>query len=107
MIKHLLAGLSAVFLMAGVASAQTYPPPTTPPEIPGSGTSTTTIISPGPNDSYHATTTQHSVDMYGNRVTRKDIYREGIAGSSETYTTTTTDPWGGSTTTHTTTTNHQ
>ncbi|MBV8740110.1 MAG: hypothetical protein JO007_23215 [Alphaproteobacteria bacterium] len=107
MINHLLAGLSAVFLMAGVASAQTYPPPTTPPEIPGSGTSTTTIISPGPNGGYHATTAQHNVDMYGNRVTRKDIYREGIAGSSETHTTTTTDPWGGSTTTRTTTTNHQ
>jgi hypothetical protein len=96
-LPHLL-DVSAVFLMAGVASAQTYPPPTTPPEIPGSGTSTTTIISPGPNGSYRATT-QHSIDMYRNRVTRKDIYREGIAGSSETHTTAMTDPWDGSTTT--------
>jgi hypothetical protein len=108
MSKHLLAATTAVVMMTGIASAQTYPRPTTPPEVPAPGTSSSTTISPGPDSGYHATTTQHGVDMYGNPVTRKDTYREGAAGSSETHTTTTTDPWaGGTTTTHTTTTNQR
>jgi hypothetical protein len=103
MTRQLLTGMGAVILMTGVAAAQTYPPPTTPPEIPGTGPSTTTTITPGP-EGYRATTTKHGVDMYGNAVTKKDTYKEGIAGSSQSSTVTKTDPWGGSTTTHTTTT---
>jgi hypothetical protein len=104
MTRQLLAGVAAVVLMSGVAAAQTYPPPTTPPEIPGTGASTTTTITSAPNGGYHATTTKHGVDMYGNAVTKKETYKEGIAGSSQSRTITKTDPWGGSTTTHTTTT---
>lgn len=103
MTKHLMAGVAAALVMAGVALAQTYPPPTTPPEMPGSSTSTTTIA-PSPNGGYRATTTKQGVDEYGNPVTRKDIYKEGVAGSSETHTTTKTGPLGDSTTTRSTTT---
>src|SRR5271167_3890522 len=112
--KHLLSSVAGVMLISGVAFAQTYPPPTPPPEIPAPsiripapGTSTTTIA-PSPYGGYQATTTRHGVDENGNSVTRKDIYREGIAGSSETDTTTATDlSAGGTTTTHLTTTNQR
>ena len=107
MYKHLLGGVAGIVLTAGIASAQTYPPSTTPPEIPAPsmgipapGTSTTTIA-PSLNGGYQATTIRHGLDKFGRPVAQKDIYREGIAGSSESHTTTTIDPAAGGTTTTT------
>jgi len=113
MTKHLLAGVAAVILMSGVASAQSYlpappvpyPPPTLPyppppvpvaPQsaVPESGTSTTTV-NPTPDGGYRASTTKKSLDPNGNEVTRKDVYRKGVAGSSETHAKTETAPFGG------------
>lgn len=111
MTKNLLAGVAAAFvLMSGIASAQSYPPaPGTPiPEIPppasGISTSTTTTVAPTPGGGYRASTTKQGVDEYGNPVTRKDIYKEGVSGNTETHSTTVTDPTGTGTTTHSTTT---
>jgi hypothetical protein len=108
MTKNLLAGVAAVVLMSGIASAQTYPPaPGTPTlEItpPAGAPSTTTTVAPTPDGGYRASTTKQGVDEYGNPVTRKDIYKEGISGSTETHSTTVTDPTGAGTTTHSTTT---
>lgn len=107
MTKHLLAGVAAIVLMSGVASAQTYPPSPPPiPVAPAPATSTTTTVAPGPEGGYRASTTRHGVDMYGNAVTKKDTYKEGLSGSSETHTKTKTDPFGGSTTTRSTTTDN-
>ena len=107
--KRLLAGLAGVLMMTGTVSAQTYPPSTTPPEIPAPtmrvpapGTSTTTMA-PSPYGGWQATTTGHGLDQYGNPVTQTDIYREGIGGSSETHSTTVTSPASGGTTTTKTT----
>jgi hypothetical protein len=106
MTKCLLAGVAAVGLMSGVAFAQTYiptsPPVTAPPGVgvPGS-TTTTTTVSPTTD---HTTTVTKGVDANGNEITKKDTYREGIAGSSESHKTTTTDPDGGTTTTRSKTT---
>ena len=47
----------------------------------------------------HTTTTTKGVDANGNEITKKDSYREGIAGSSESHKTTATEPAGGGTTT--------
>jgi hypothetical protein len=49
------------------------------------------------------------VDANGNEITKKDTYREGIAGTTESHTTTATDPDGGTTTTRSksTTTTHE
>lgn len=124
MTKHLLAGAAATVLLSGVAFAQTYPPappppvappplvapaPIAPPVVPpapaGSSSSTTTTITPAPDGGYRSSTTEKGVDVNGNEVTRKNIYHEGIAGSSETHTKTETDPFGGTTTRSTTTTN--
>jgi hypothetical protein len=120
MTKHLLAGLAAAMLMTGVATAQTYlpapPPPPAPPPmvvvppaptlIPPT-TSTTTTLAPAPVPGQSTTTTTtNGVDEYGNPIRQKDIYQQGVAGSSETHSTTTTDPWSGGTTTHSTTTNN-
>ena len=122
MTKHQLAGVAAIILTSGVAAAQSYPPappvsyppppvPYSPPPVPvappsavsGSGTSTTTV-NPTPDGGYRASTTNKRVDPNGNEVTRKDVYREGIAGRSETHTKTETDSFGGTTTRSTTTT---
>ncbi len=102
MTKQLLAGVAAVILMSGVASAQTYPPasppgtpiPEIPPAVSGSSTSTTTTVARTPDGGYRSSTTQTGVDEYGNPVTKKDTYREGVAGSSETHSKTETDPTG-------------
>ena len=107
MTKHLLAGVAAFGLLSSAAFAQTYipvsPPPATvaPPSlgVPGS-TTTTTTTSPTTD---HATTITKGVDANGNEITKKDSYREGVAGSSESHTTTFTDPDGGTTTRKTTT----
>jgi len=112
MTKHLLAGVAAVVLMSGVASAQTYPPappPATPiPEIPpaasGLSTSTTTTVAPSPDGGYRSSTTQTGVDEYGNPVTKKDTYKQDVTGSSETHSKSETDPASGGTTTQSTTT---
>jgi hypothetical protein len=121
MTKHLLAGVAAVVLMSGGASAQTYPPapprdalvipaPPSPPipappsvGIPGS-TTTTTTTSPTTD---HTTKTTKGVDANGNEITKKDSYREGLTGSTESHTKTVTDPDGGSTTTRSKTTTKQ
>jgi opacity protein-like surface antigen len=128
MTKHLFAAVAAVALMSGVAAAQTYPPfpppapvPVAPPQViapappvavvpappsvgvPGS-TTTTTTVSPTTD---HTTTITKGVDANGNEVTKKDTYREGVAGSTETRTKEKTDPLSGTTTRSTTTTTHE
>jgi hypothetical protein len=92
MTKQLLAGVAAVVFMSGVAFAQS---------VPGSSTSTTTVT-PTPEGSQSSTTKQ-GVEPNGNDVTKKDIYKQGAAGSSETHKKTETDPSGGGTTTNSTT----
>jgi hypothetical protein len=79
MTKHLLAGVAAIILTAGVASAQSYPPAPPPPPyppppapvappapVPGSSTSTTTKVPPTPDGGYRASTTKKRLDPYGN-----------------------------------------
>jgi hypothetical protein len=112
---RLLSGVAAIaFIASGAVLAQTYPPapppalappPVTAPPV--SPSSTTTTIAPNADGGFRASTTQHGVDINGNPVTQKDIYKEGIAGSSETHSTTTTDPSSGATTTRSTTINPQ
>jgi hypothetical protein len=100
MTKHLLAGVAAFGLLSGAASAQTYPPappPITAPASVGIPDSTTTTTTVAPTTG-HTTTVTKGVDANGNEITKKDTYREGIAGSSESHTTTATDPDGGTTT---------
>ena len=108
MTKHLLAGVAAVVLMSGVASAQTFPsyppaPPVAPPAaapftppapVPGLSTTTTTTVALTPGGDYRTTTTKKGVDANGNEITKKDTYREGVEGSTETHTKTETDPAG-------------
>jgi opacity protein-like surface antigen len=98
MAKHLLASVAAVVLMSGVASAQIYPP--APPTMPVAPPAPV----PTPDQDYRASTTSKGMDANGNEVTKKDVYKEGIEGRSETHTKTETDPWGGTTTRSTTTT---
>jgi hypothetical protein len=47
------------------------------------------------------------VDANGNEITKRDIYREGTTGSTESHTTMATDPDGGTTTTRSKTTMKQ
>jgi hypothetical protein len=49
--------------------------------VPGSTTTTTTIAP----TTGHTTTFTKGVDANGNEITKKDTYREGITGSSETH----------------------
>src|SRR5260370_3239507 len=100
MTKHLLAGVAAVVLMSGVASAQTYPPAPPPPAPPGTtvmpvappaplaGTSstTTTTVAPSPGGDHSEMTIHKQEDEQGNTVTTKDSYRQDDAGSPETHT---------------------
>ena len=95
MSKHLLAAVAAIALTSGIASAQTYP--TAP--VPGSRVTTTTTGAPSPGEDHRAVTIHKEVDENGNTVTKKDTYREGTAGSTETHSKTETDPDGGTTTT--------
>jgi hypothetical protein len=108
MTKHLLAAAAAGVLIFGVALAQTYPPAPPPGPVPSVGipgsTTTTTTTSPTTD---HRTTITKGVDANGNEVTKKDSYREGVAGSSESHTKTMTDPDGGTTTTRSKTTTKQ
>lgn len=103
MYKHLLLGAAGFVLIGGVASAQTYPPVTTPPEIaapqmgvPAPGRSTTTIA-PSLHGGWETTTTRQGLDENGNPVTTRDIYREGIAGSSASHRTAPDTAAGGTT----------
>ena len=98
MTKHLLAASAAV-LISGAASAQFYapaPPPPPPPgtvviptpppvPVPGAGTTTTTTVSPSPDGDHREVTIRREVDRKGNTVIEKDVHREGIAGSTDTY----------------------
>ena len=104
MFKRLMGGAAAIVLMTGLASAQTYPLPTTPPEIPAPsmrvpapGTSTTTVA-PSLNRGWQATTPRLGLDEHGNPVTQRDVYRESIAGRLESRETFTSDPRAGGTT---------
>jgi hypothetical protein len=47
------------------------------------------------------------VDANGNEITKKDTYREDVAGSTESHTITETDPDGGTTATRSMTTTKQ
>jgi hypothetical protein len=47
----------------------------------------------------HTTTITKGVDADGNEITKRDTYREGVAGTSHAHTTTMTDPDGDTTTT--------
>jgi hypothetical protein len=79
--------------------------PVVPPApVPGSSTSTTTTVAPAPDGDYRSSTIKKGMDATGNEVTKKDTYREGVAGSTETHTKTETNPLGGTTTTRSTTT---
>ena len=102
MTKHLLAAVAPVVLMWSIAAAQTPPPPPSV-GIPGSATTTTTV-SPTTD---HATTVTKGVDANGDEITKKETYREGVAGSTETHEKTKTDPVTGTTTRSTTTTTHE
>lgn len=95
-----MGAVAGLALMTGLASAQTYPPPTTPPEIPAPSMrvpapSTSTTTAPSLYGGWQATTTRRGLDEHGNPVTQRDIYREGIAGSSESHEPFTTDPRAG------------
>jgi hypothetical protein len=111
MTKHLLAGVAAFGLLSSAAFGQTYTPVSPPPAavappsvgVPGS-TTTTTTISPTTD---HTTKITKGVDASGNEIEKKDSYREGVAGSSESHTTTVTNPDGGTTTTRSKTTTRQ
>jgi hypothetical protein len=109
MIKQLLTGVAAAGLMSGVAFAQSYPPASAPIPAPPSvgvpgSTTTTTTVSPTAD---HTTKITKGVDASGNEIEKKDSYREGMAGSSESHTTTVTSPDGGTTTTRSKTTTKQ
>jgi hypothetical protein len=119
MSKHLLAAVAAIAFLSGVASAQTYPPAPPPPPgttampvippapLPGSSVTTTTTGAPSLGGDHRAVTIHKEVDENGNTVTKKDTYREGTAGSTESHTKTETDPDGGTTTTRSKTTTKQ
>ena len=66
--------------------------------VPAPGTSTTTASS-SRYGGWQPTTTRRGPDGHGNPVTQRDIYREGIAGSTESPETLPTDPRVGGTTT--------
>ena len=104
MTRQLLAGVAAVGLMSGVASAQTYPPAPPPPPgtivtpafppapvlvpvpVPSPSTSTTTTtVVPSPDADHSEVNVHKEVDRKGNTVIEKDIHREGVAGSTETH----------------------
>jgi len=109
MIKQLMAGVAVLGLMSGAAFPQTDPPvpPSTPAPpsigVPGSSTTITTV-SPTTD---HTTTITKGVDANGNEITKKDMYREGLTGSTESHTKTTTDSDGGTTTKRSKTTTKQ
>ena len=108
MTKHLLAGAATVVLMSGIAFAQTYPPAPPPmPPVPPAPIGPSTLpptVAPSPDGDHRASTIEKGVDTKGNEVTKKDVVREGVEGSTETHTTTKTDPETGDTTTRSTTT---
>ena len=111
MIKELRAGVAAMALISSAAYAQTYVPVSPPPAavappslgVPGSTTTTTTSLP----TSDHTTTVTKGVDANGDEITKKETYREGVAGSTETHEKTKTDPVTGTTTRSTTTTTHE
>ena len=59
----------------------------------------TTTASPSLYGGWQATTTRRGPDEHGNPVTQRDIYREGIADSTESQETLSSDPRVGGTTT--------
>jgi hypothetical protein len=72
--------------------------------VPRASTTTTTTVTPRPDRDHRETTIHKEMDRKGNTVIEKDVHREGIAGSRETYTKTETDRDDGTTTTRETTT---
>src|SRR5215469_6056750 len=96
MIKQLMAGVAVLGLMSGAAFPQTYPPvppPTPAPPSIGVPGSSTTITTDSPTTD-HTTTITKGVDANGNEITKKDMYQEGMTGSTESHTKTTTDSDG-------------
>jgi hypothetical protein len=69
-----------------------------PPPVPVPGTTTTTTVTPSPDGSAE-TTIHREADRKGNKVIEKDVYREGIADTTETHTKTEIDRDGGTSTT--------
>jgi hypothetical protein len=109
MIKHVLFGVAAVALMSGVASAQVYPP-SPPPSAPVAPPSPVPAAPPPAVSPPPSTTTRivkKGVDANGNEVTKKETYREGVEGNTESRTKTETSPLGTTTTRSTTTTTPQ
>ena len=110
MTKHLLAGMAAVVLMAGVASADNYPPAPSPsmPLAPPPA-----VSSPGDNSPPAAVagsrevTIHKEADEKGNTTIEKDTHGEGVTGSSESHTKMETDRDSGSTTIRSKTTTKQ
>ncbi len=111
--SHLFAGAAAVLLLVGTASAQPYPPPPAVPVAPPPAVvvapppavvapAPPVAVAPAPDAGSRTTTVTHGVDIYGNPVTKKETYSEGVAGSTETRRTTRIDPDTGTATTHTT-----
>jgi hypothetical protein len=102
--KRVFCAAIGLALMTAMAAAQSYPRSTTAavisaPEMGASapGTSTTTIA-PGLYGGPEATTTRIGLDAFGNPITTRDIYREGIAGSSQSHPNSATDPRAGGST---------
>ena len=82
--------------------------PVAPPApLAGTSSTTTTTVAPSPGGDHSEITIHKEVDEQGNTVTKKDSYREGVAGSTETHTRTETDPDDGSKTTRSKTTTKQ
>ena len=118
MTKLVLSTAIAIVMLSGVASAQVYPAPprpvppvplppaalAPPPVVDPGPSTTTTIVTPKPESGYHESTVTKGIDENGSTVTKKDTYREGVAGGSETHTTVKTDPFSGTVTKRSTTT---
>ena len=64
-------------------------------------------VAPSAGGDHREVTIHKEVDEKGNTVTKKDTYKEGVAGSTETHTKSETDPDGGTTTTRSKTTTKQ
>jgi hypothetical protein len=61
-------------------------------------------VTSSPNGGSSTSTTKQGTGWNGDAVTKKDSYKQGVTGSSETHSKTETDPTGAGTTTQSTTT---
>ena len=83
MVRYLITTAGALAMLSGVALADD---------------SSTTTITRTP-DGVSKSTTDNHVDRYGNSVTEKKTYKDGMSGSSTTESQTVTDPASGDTVT--------